>query len=126
MDFLTETVEEPITHFQVEHAYAMQHIADDGIKNIRFLSSDNQSVAYLTSIHPLVMNLDGIEGVIFFKSMPIKFSASRYGGHMATEIKLEKVSVPQELHKYEKEISALIHGILNSYLEWYKLEFWKW
>lgn len=126
MDFLTEKVEEPVTRFQVEHAYAMQHISDSGIKNIRLISTDNQSVAYLTSIHPLVMNLDGIEGIIFFKSTPIKFSASRYGGHMAAEIKLEKAYIPKELHKYDNEISALIHGSLNSYLEWYKIESWKW
>ena len=125
MSFLAEKIEEPVAHFLAEHEYARQRISNTGIKDNRFVDERTRSVIYLTAIRPALMDMDEIEGLLFFSSNPIAFSASRYGGHLATEIKLEKTSIPQAFHKHEQEIVNLINGGLRYYIEWYKIAFWE-
>ncbi|MET1078744.1 MAG: hypothetical protein ABWY06_12065 [Pseudomonas sp.] len=123
MGFVAEAIEEPVTRFPTEHEYARQRVTDS-CKNMRFVNEVKGAVVYLISINSVLKGLDEVEGLLFFNSKPVIFSGSRYGGHLACEIKLEKISIPQELNQYDKEILEVLKEGLRCCVEWYKIAFW--
>jgi hypothetical protein len=110
--------------FLAEHNCASREKHETGLKCTRFIDIEKSSVLYLLRIEQVLMNIDSIDGLLFIRSVPIPFRASRYGGHAATVIQIEKVDIPTDLHDRRTEIVELLSNGLETYRLWFATAFW--